>query len=103
MIAQIADRLIGANAPSVRKRSRLWREVLLSSGMSPEQFLAHARTYGLSRHILTIRNWFYDEAQIGPSEREDLDLIAAVTESAELDKAANDVFDVDLVLALESS
>ena len=93
VIAQIADRLIGANAPAVRKRSRFWRDVLLSSGMSPEQFLAHARTYRFSRQIITIRNWFYDEGQIGPSERTDLTLIAAVTKSAELDKAANDVFD----------
>ena len=61
--------------------------------MSPEQFLAHARTYRFSRQIITIRNWFYDEGQIGPSERTDLTLIAAVTKSAELDKAANDVFD----------
>lgn len=93
VIAQIADRLIGADAVAVRKRSRLWRETLLSSEISPEQFLAHAQTCGQSRHILTIRNWYYDDAQIGPGEREDLDLIAVVTESTELDKAANDVWD----------
>lgn len=93
VIAQIADRLIGTSAPAVRKRSRLWREALLSSGLSPEQFLAQAVTYGHTRHILTIRNWFYDDAQIGPGEREDLDLIVVVTESVELDKSAAEVWE----------
>jgi len=93
VIAEMADRLIGADAVVVRKRSRLWREVLRSSGLSPEQFHAQARANGHTRHILTIRNWFYDDAQIGPGERADLDLIAVVTESAELDKGASDVWE----------
>jgi hypothetical protein len=93
LIAQMADQLIGANAPEVRKHSRLWREALMSSALAPEQFLAQARRYGHSRHIATIRNWFYDEAQIGPGEREDLDLIGVVTESAELIDTADRVWD----------
>ena len=93
LIAQMADRLIGAEALSVRKRSRLWQQVLRSSHLSPDKFLVHAMSLGFHRHILTIRNWFYDEAQIGPAEREDLDLISVVTDSAELGNAADDVWD----------
>jgi hypothetical protein len=93
IIAQIADRLIGANAPKLRQRSRIWREALRTSGMSPEQFLALAKTLGFSRHIGTIRNWFFDETQIGPGEREDLDVITAVTGHDELYKHCNDCWD----------
>lgn len=92
VIAQMADLLIGTEAPVLRKRSRLWQEVLRASGMSPEQFLAHARSLGYSRHISTIRNWYNDEAQIGPGEREDLDLIAVVADSPELSRTAEDIW-----------
>ena len=93
VIAQMADRLIGPDAPALRKCSRLWREALLSSNKSPEQFLKAANILGHTRHIATIRNWFYDEAQIGPAEREDLNLIATVTDSAKLKIAADKVWE----------
>lgn len=93
VIAQMADQMIGADAPSVRKRSRLWQEILRSSGISPEQFLAHAMSLGYRRDILTFRNWFFDESQIGPAKREDLDLIAVVADSDELGEEADDVWE----------
>src|SRR5205823_6114202 len=70
VIAAIADRLIGSKAAAIRKRSRFWRDVLIASRMTPEQFLNQAITFGHTRHIGTIRNWYYDEAQIGPGEKE---------------------------------
>ena len=93
VLAQMADRLIGADAQAVRKRSKFWREALFSSGMSPEEFLMQAKNLGHSRHLVTIRNWYYDDAQIGPGERQDLDLIAVVTESDQLDTAGNDIWE----------
>lgn len=93
IIAQMADKLIVSDAPALRKQSKLWREALRSSDLSPEQFQHKATAYGCTRHIATVRNWFYDEEQIGPGERQDLDLIAIITESDELDAAANDVWE----------
>ncbi len=93
VIASVADGIIGPEAASLRARCRLWREVLQASGMTPESFHARAKDFGFSRHLLTIRNWYYDEAQIGPGDRDDLDLIAIVMESTELEKAAGEIWE----------
>jgi hypothetical protein len=93
VIAAIADRLIGNDAATIRKRARFWREALVSSNLTPEQFLTQAKSFGHTRHIATIRNWYYDEAQIGPGEREDLDLIAVVTGSTDLIDHAGEIWD----------
>lgn len=93
LIHENADRLLGSEAVELRKRSRLWRDVIMGSGISPEEFLSKAKELGRSRHIGTIKNWFAYESQIGPREKEDLLLIALVTNSQQLETKIEDVWD----------
>jgi hypothetical protein len=85
LILEKADQLLGSEAPTLRKTARAWKEALWASTLKPAQFLVHARDLGRPRHIMTIRNWFADSAQIGPGTgnedlSEDLELIALVTD-----------------------
>lgn len=81
----LADRMLGERAPRLRGLAARWRDALRNSGLSAAEFQRRARELHESRHILTIRNWFSDEVQIGPRSVDDLTLIALVTEDRQLD------------------
>jgi hypothetical protein len=91
LVQELADKLIGSPAPKIRKLARMWKDVLQSSGLTPEEFLCQARNFNRPRHLVTIRHWFADTLQIGPREKDDLVLIALVTNNSELDANIEDV------------
>ena len=87
----VADKKIGASAPALRKLARRWKESLQKSGLTPEQFHQYAKGFNKPRHIATIRSWFANNSQIGPREKDDLTLIALVTNDKELDSETDNV------------
>ncbi|MEI8012624.1 MAG: DrmE family protein [Candidatus Omnitrophota bacterium] len=84
LVQGLADKILGNEAPILRAKARVWKQTLQNCGLTPEQF--HLEAYNLKRprHIMTIRNWFANTAQIGPQSKEDLILIALVTNNKEL-------------------
>jgi hypothetical protein len=98
LIQEKADQLLGGTAAQLRRTARLWKEALQRSGLTPMQFLKHARDFGRPRHIMTIRNWFAETSQIGPGTgnedlSEDLELISLVTDYEALKTRLQDVMD----------
>lgn len=88
----VADRLLGiAEARSLRTEANLWKQALLDSGLTPDQFSRRASDHGLKRHPATVRGWFTSTSQIGPRDQDDLGLIARVTGSASLARALDRV------------
>lgn len=69
----------------------MWKDVLQDSGITPEEFLSQARNLNRPRHRATIRHWFAESLQIGPREKDDLVLIALVTNNQQLDARIEDV------------
>ena len=92
LIQELADRLIGPTAPQVRKRARLWKEALQASRMTPEMFHSAARALSRSPQLATVRHWIADSSQIGPHEKDDLVLIALVTNDRWLEAEIEDVW-----------
>jgi len=91
LLHEIADRLLGPEAMELRRTAHLWKDALLASKMTPNQFAKKASDYKRPRHIMTIRSWFADSSQIGPREKEDLRLIAYITENELLERNIDEV------------
>jgi len=92
LIQELADRLIGVPAQELRKRAHQWKDTLRLNRITPEEFLRHAKELNRSRHPVTIRNWYSDTYQIGPREKDDLVLIAIVTEDENFEKQIDGVW-----------
>jgi hypothetical protein len=92
LVQELADKLIGKSAHDLRKLAHVWKDVLQTSGLSSEYIFAQSCLLNRHRHPVTIRNWLADTTQIGPREKEDLVLIALVTNSNQLDLSIDDVW-----------
>lgn len=92
LIQEAADKLLGEAALELRGLAHLWKDALWHCNVTPEAFLKLANELGRPRHILTIRNWYSKTSQIGPQTKEDLLLIQLVTENAELENRAEEVW-----------
>ena len=95
VIQVIADKQLqrdGRDATTLRKTANLWVEVLRSTGLQAEQILIQLSEFGSRKHLLTIRNWLFNDSIIGPGLRTDLDLIAKVAKSNELDELKEEVW-----------
>jgi hypothetical protein len=98
LVQELADKLLGFEAADLRKLAHLWKDALWSSKMTVGEVFQHAKEFGRSRHIVTIRNWFADSSQIGPGNKSidlkpDLELIALVTNYEPLEKNLHKVFE----------
>jgi hypothetical protein len=95
VIQVIADRQLqrtGQDAASLRKRANLWVEVLRDTGLRADQILAQMTEFGAGKTLLTIRNWLSDDSIIGPGLKTDLDTIARLAKSNELEEAKDAVW-----------
>jgi hypothetical protein len=95
VIQVIADQQIqrgGQDAAMLRKRANLWVEALRSTGLKAEQILAQLSKFGPGKNLPTIRNWLSNDSIIGPGLRTDLDSIAKLTKSQELEKSKDAVW-----------
>ena len=96
IIREIADKGLAKNGQSdMRKIAGLWRDVLRESyrKMSGNigEFIDLLQNSGCQRSAQTIRNWLFDDDQIGPGRSLDLDLIARILSSKELKQKMVDV------------
>lgn len=101
VLMEMADRRLGGEAKRLRTTARLWRDAIQKWGKGPVEFEAKARAAGCTRHSVTIRHWCEESLQIGPSRREDLEVIAKVTESGSLISSINEVWTAILQLRAE--
>jgi len=95
VIQVIADQQIqssGQDAATLRKRANLWVEALRSTGLKAEQILAQLAEFGPGKNLFTIRNWVSNDSIIGPGLRTDLDSIAKLTKSHELEQSKDAVW-----------
>lgn len=91
LLAEIADKLIGVEAPHLRRTARLWKAALRESSLTPEQFCRRAEENGHRKHLATVRHWFAETSQIGPRDESDLALISLVTGNGPLKSAGERV------------
>lgn len=95
VIQVIADQQLqrnGHDAAALRKRANLWVETLRSTGLQAEQILVGLMKFGPRKNLFTIRNWLSNDSIIGPGLRTDLDSIAKLTESQELEGSKEEVW-----------
>lgn len=90
IIREVADRgLSRDNHFELRTVAGIWREALRdtfhqkASGKM-DDFIGLLKAAGCGRHPATIRNWLYDDNQIGPGESSDLRRIAKAIDNREL-------------------
>jgi len=96
VIQTIADKKledIGQDAIQLRKRANLWRDELRASGISADEILTGMIEVGSTKSLPTIRNWLYNDSMIGPGSPADLDLIAKLTQSKQLEISKHEVWD----------
>ena len=84
VLQEIANRIMGARALPLRRKARIWRDALVSSGLSVSQLQERLTRIGCQRTTATLRNWVSKNSQIGPEDKRDLIAIASVTNSSEL-------------------
>jgi hypothetical protein len=84
VLQEIANRIMGAKALRLRRKARIWRDALVSSGLGVSELQERLTKIGCQRTIATLRNWVGKSSQIGPEDKRDLVAIASVTNSSEL-------------------
>lgn len=96
IIREIADKgLVKAGQSNLRQVAGLWRESLrdayrrIPDGLAG--LVALLQSAGCRRHPVTIRNWVFDEDQIGPGMMSDLQRIAKATGSTSLTDRLDEV------------
>lgn len=79
VVRLFAEVIAGAEAYiELRSRATSWRPALQACAPNARRIHGRLREAGLVRSPVTVRNWLYDEDQIGPGDREDLHMIADV-------------------------
>jgi hypothetical protein len=96
IIREIADKgLAKAGQSNLRQVAGLWREALRDTyRRTPEGLaglVALLQEAGCRRHPVTIRNWVFDEDQIGPGMMSDLERIAKATSNSSLTDRLDEV------------
>ena len=95
VIQVIADQQLkrnGHDAGVLRKRANLWAEVLRGTGQKAEDILAGLARFGPRKNLITVRNWLFNGSMIGPGLKTDLDWIAKLADSRELEKSKEEVW-----------
>jgi hypothetical protein len=101
LVQVLADKILGRLAAGLRQRARTWQQALHSSKLTPERFRLTANSLNMHRHPVTIRNWFEDNDQIGPRDKDDLILIAIVTEDSHFEMLIDDTWEAIKTLRSE--
>jgi hypothetical protein len=98
IIREIADSALAEqNLSHLRQIAGLWREALRAKYQEVRRDLDELvfllQKAGCKRKQSTIRNWLFDEDQIGPADRKDLERIARVTNNRELQERLEETTD----------
>lgn len=92
VLRNVADKIMGVKAISLRNTAYIWKEAIAETGFSTLDLQRKLAEKGCKRTLATIRNWVYKDAQIGPDEKSDLEFIAAVSNSTNLASHIDDVW-----------
>ncbi len=85
IIRFIAEDIVGAREYArMRAIANSWRKALTGLGSDPTLVWKQLREIGLSRQLLTVRNWLNDQQMIAPKNFEDVRLIARAAGDEEL-------------------
>jgi len=84
LIQEKADQLMGIQATDLRELAHLWKDALVGSIFTPEEFQYQVNNLDIQKQLNTLKNWFKDTSQIGPQKKTDLELIAQVTKNKAL-------------------
>ena len=85
IIRFIAEDSIGAKEyAQLRATATCWRKALTGIGNDPALVWKRLKEVGLSRQLLTVRNWLNDQQMIAPKNFEDVHLIAKAAGDEEL-------------------
>jgi len=98
LIQEKADQLIGTKATILRESAHLWKDALTESNISPEEFQKRVTDYDIEKQLNTIKIWFKDTSQIGPQKKDDLEIIARITNNSSLNKNIDSVWDAIVTL-----
>lgn len=96
MIEEIADGLLEKQGRSrARELSGKWKEALEIEKVfsTTDEIYEKLKAAGCKRGYQTVSNWLSDDETIAPKKKEDLKLIAQVTESEVLGEMLDDVFE----------
>jgi len=92
VIQAIADLMLGEKAQTLRNLAHMWRRALLACVFTPERLHDQVVRAGGTHSLIAIKNWLYDNYQIGPGKNEDLDLVARITGSSELKESQEEIW-----------
>lgn len=84
IIREIADKALAEkNLRHLRNIASLWKVALQKQyeayGRNPDELVLLLWEAGCEREPATIKNWLFDEGQIGPADKEDIERIARAT------------------------
>ena len=101
LVKEIADVLLNRTGQSnLRELSTKWKEALTIETLfySTEEIYTKLQAVGCTRGYQAVRTWITDDDMIAPQSKQDLEHIAAVTESGVLKEKLNEVYDAAQVV-----
>lgn len=93
IITETASQSIGQNNYKILyDTATLWKKSLNKIGNTSEEIQKKLEKNGLSRHILTIKNWLSD-VTVSPFKKEDLELILQIANDTEIQEKLEDIWE----------
>lgn len=96
LVKEMADALlIRAGKAELRELSAKWKEALVIESLfyTPEEIYSKLQKAGCTRGYAAVRSWIMDDDMIAPQSKQDLEHIAAVTESGVLKEKLDLVYE----------
>ena len=96
LVRELADVILAnSNKSNLRELAGKWREALKIELLfaSVDQLYGKLKAAGCDKEYATVRRWIEDEDVIAPQSKEDLRVLASVTENESLQEMADDIFD----------
>ena len=96
LVKEMADALlVRAGKAELRELSAKWKEALVIESLfySPEEIYSKLQKAGCTRGYQAVRSWITDDDMIAPQSKQDLEHIAAVTESGVLKEKLDLVYE----------
>ena len=96
LIKEIADVILEhSNKSGMREMATKWKEVLAIETISntDEEIYNRLQKAGCARSFQTVHSWIHDEDCIAPQNKQDLELISAITEGGIMEDLLNKIYE----------
>lgn len=96
LIREMADIILERSGKAeLRKTAYKWKEVLSIETLfySPEEIYRHLQEAGCTKGYQAVRGWIFDDDVIAPQSKQDLEHIAAATESDVLKELLDQIYE----------